>query len=232
MSLLYHILNALFPRLCFNCNKIVKKEEPFLCAGCFSKILIYQKPFCAICHARLANNKKICHKNAQYILTAATAYEDLIKKLIWNLKYNKKLTAAEPLKKITEVYFNNLTNLTSPVELIIPIPLHPTKERQRGFNQSVLIAKTIAKKLNLPIIENCLIKIKNTSPQMELKNREERAKNIWQSFIIKNPADITGKNILLVDDVTTTGSTFVEAAKTLKSAGAKKIIAFAIAKVG
>lgn len=236
MFKLYHkLLDVLFPRLCFNCGIKVSKNEPLLCNKCFSKIPIFQTLFCAVCHARLPDSKKLCHKDAQYILAAATAYEGLVKKLIWDLKYNKKLAAAEPLKKIAEIYFNNLIEPISPIgqiNLICPIPLHSKKERQRGFNQSTLITKAIAEKFNLPFVSNCLLKIKNTPPQMELKNFEQRTKNTSGSFTVKNMADIAGKTILLVDDVTTTGSTLHEAAKILKAAGAKKIIAFAIAKVG
>jgi len=235
MSLLYHILNAIFPRLCFGCNKIVKKEDPFLCAECFSKIPIYQTLFCGLCYARMPDNKKICHKNSLYILGSATQYAHPVKKLIWELKYNKKIAAAKPLKKIVETYLDKL-QLISPIgqisPIVIPIPLHPVKERQRGFNQSELIAETVSEKLNLPLVKNCLLKNKNTLPQMELDSREKREKNIVGSFSIKNPNLIVKKNILLIDDIVTSGSTLREAAKILKSAGAKKIIAITAAKAG
>ena len=236
MSLLYHILNAIFPRLCFNCDKIVKKEESFLCAECFAKIPIYSTLFCCLFRARLPENKKICHKNSLYVLGSATKYADPIKKIIWELKYNKKTAAAKPLKMIMETYLNKLQliELISPIgrisPIVIPLPLHPTKERQRGFNQSKLIAETASAKLNLPLVKNCLLKNKNTLPQMELKNLEQRTKNVVNSFFVKNPELIKGKIIVLVDDIVTSGSTLTEAAKTLKSSGAKKIIAITIAK--
>lgn len=248
MLKVYHkLLDILFPRLCFGCGQAVFQKDALLCGSCFSKIPIYQTLFCAVCHARLPDGKKFCHKDAQYILAAATNYEDPVKKLIWELKYNKKLAALEPLTKIAEIYFDNLVRPTPTpegrgsdfrlfsrnvgVDLILPIPLHPKKERQRGFNQSALIAKAIAEKLKLPLAENLLIKIKNTLPQMAIQDRKQREENIVGTLLVKNPAEIAGKNILVVDDVTTTGSTFREVASVLKSAGAKKIIAFAIAKV-
>lgn len=230
MSLLYHILNALFPRLCFNCGNIIKKDGPLLCAQCFSKITIYQTLFCSVCNARLPENKKICHKNSLYILGSITRYADPVKKLIWKLKYNKKVLAAEPLKKIITAYLDNFNLEIFKNFNIVPIPLHPQKEKERGFNQTLIIAKIIQERINIPILENILIKNKNTLPQMKLKNFKQRTENITDSFIIKNSQNIAGKNILLVDDVTTTGSTLIEASKTLKSAGAKKIIAITIAK--
>ena len=84
----------------------------------------------------------------------------------------------------------------------------------------------------MPLVKNCLLKNKNALPQMEIENREERTKNIADSFFVKNPELIKRKNILLIDDIVTSGSTLREAAKILKSAGAKKIIAITAAKAG
>lgn len=113
--------------------------------------------------------------------------------------------------------------------LVAPIPLHPKKERQRGFNQSKLIAEFLTDKLNLEFCD-ALKRIKNTEPQAKIKDPEKRMKNINGCFEIKNPEKIQGKNILLVDDVFTSGSTISEAVKILKINGASKIIAVVLAK--
>lgn len=113
--------------------------------------------------------------------------------------------------------------------IIIPIPLHSGRKRQRGFNQAELLGQFIAKDMNLEFCDT-LKRIKNNKPQAKMKNHEERAKNIAGCFKIKNPEIVRGKNILLIDDVYTSGATMNEAAKILKENGARKIIAVVLAK--
>ncbi|MDP3014862.1 MAG: phosphoribosyltransferase family protein [bacterium] len=113
--------------------------------------------------------------------------------------------------------------------LIVPIPLHPGRERERGFNQAKLLAEITARHFNLPLIDG-LKRIKNNKPQAKLKDFEKRIKNISGCFEIKNPNFIKGKNIILVDDVFTSGATINEAVRILKKNCAGKIIAMVIAK--
>ena len=113
--------------------------------------------------------------------------------------------------------------------IVVPIPLHYRRERQRGFNQSKLLADEISKKFNIQVVE-CLKRIKNNDPQAKLKSNNEREKNISGCFKIINPEMIKNKNILLVDDVFTTGATINEAVKILKENSARRIIAIVVAK--
>lgn len=113
---------------------------------------------------------------------------------------------------------------------IIPVPLHVNRQRKRGFNQSLLLANIISKRTGLPLIEGELQKLKSTVPQAETKNRQERTHNLTHCFSVTHPELIAGKKILLVDDVCTSGATLIEAARTLKHAGAREIIGFVMAK--
>ena len=113
--------------------------------------------------------------------------------------------------------------------VLIPVPLDKKKLKSRGYNQSEELAKELSEVLQIPMISDNLIKIKNTKPQMELK-KEEREKNLGKAFKIKNSQTLLGKKIFLVDDVYTTGSTMDECAKTLKEAGAKQVWGIAIAR--
>ena len=109
--------------------------------------------------------------------------------------------------------------------LIIPIPLHPLREKERGFNQSLFIAQTLGNR-----IENSVLKrIKDTPQLARAQSREERFRQIKGAFYLAKPDIIKGKNILLVDDVATTGATIAEAARMLKEGGAKKIYAAVVA---
>lgn len=112
---------------------------------------------------------------------------------------------------------------------MIPVPIHNDRKRKRGYNQSELIAKEIGKKLDIPVISNCLVKIKNVVPQSTL-NKEQRKQNIKGVYQVKKEETIKGKRIVLVDDIFTTGSTLEECSKMLKQAGASKIGIFTIAK--
>ncbi len=194
-------------------------------------IRLHDTLFCPRCRARLANNKMICHKDSQFLLAAATQYEDPIKSLIWHLKYRNRATLSEPLSKLA---INYLDKLSLPIAhfITIPIPLSEARQRERGYNQAELIAKIIAGRYGLPIETSALIRQRHGKPQAEIKGWDERKKNIAGSFGILHPELIKDKNILLVDDVFTSGATIAEAAHQLKDFGAKKIIALVIAKAG
>lgn len=152
------------------------------------------------------------------------------------LKYKRIKTALNPLTEIMGSYLEKvISNLSLVISnsVIVPIPLHSKKERERGFNQAVLIAGVLHECLDVgcPKVEiGVLTKTKNTKSQTDLKNYEERTRNIEGCFALKYPEKISGKNILLVDDVFTSGATMKEAVKVLKRAGARKIIGFVIAK--
>jgi ComF family protein len=111
----------------------------------------------------------------------------------------------------------------------VPVPLHWKKKQERGFNQSELMAKKICRKLSLPISINNLHRVKNTLSQTQL-SRLQRQKNVNDAFKVKNPDLFLEKNVLLVDDVLTTGITASECARNLKNAGAKKVYLLALAR--
>lgn len=118
--------------------------------------------------------------------------------------------------------------------LLIPIPLSPKRYRERGYNQAELICKELIKldnKINFTLENNILIKPQDTEHQARIRNRSERLKNIIGSFAIRDGKEheIQNRNIILIDDILTTGATLAEAKKVLKKAGARKIVAFTIA---
>jgi ComF family protein len=245
-------LNLIFPPLCLNCQKFLppnKKsdgsdaKQQYLCANCLKLIKINNTLFCPICQARLANNKKICShyyktsyinssaspKSFYYLLGAASNYDnEIIQKLIHYLKYKSFSQIASLLGQILIDYYKNC-NLPRKNFIIIPIPLYWHRERRRGFNQSKLLAQIISRTFNLPL-EEPLIRIKNTNPQAYINNYHERRKNVTNCFIIKNKNAVRNKNIILVDDVFTSGATAEEAVKILKENGARKIIVLVAAK--
>ncbi len=210
-------LNILFPPICFGCRKYNKN---YLCENCWQKINI---------------NRTLFFPDGpfQYTLAAATDYKsEALQNLIRDLKYDFLTSAMEPIKKIIDVYFKNLEIKQFSNFVIIPIPLSKKRYRKRGFNQAELIANYIADKFSLPIAKDILIKIKDSPKQSEAKDWQERLKNIDGCFSVTNPEKIKNKNIILVDDVYTSGATVNEAIRVLKLAGVEKVLVFTIAKAG
>ncbi|MEK7193903.1 MAG: ComF family protein [Patescibacteria group bacterium] len=226
------LLDVLFPPLCLNCRENLDDRNNLICQNCLGLIQFNNTLFCPVCRARLAENKKICHFDSQYLLAAAGNYDDtVLQNLIHYFKYRSFQNLAPILGEILVKYLNllNLKSLNPKSFIIIPVPLHSKRQRERGFNQAKLLAEIIAKKLNLETSE-ALERIKPTKPQVKLKDTEERRKNVADCFTIKNPELIRDKNIILVDDVFTSGATMDEAVKIIKKNGAKRIITLVLAK--
>lgn len=223
-------LDILFPPLCLICAQWTGDKEKILCADCNSRIEIENTLTCPICRARMAENVKMCHPRASFRLAGATRYNnELARQLIYQLKFGKKTAAGRALADLLASHIKSL-NINLSTFSVIPVPLHPSRRRQRGFNQAEVIAENLAKKMGLSLLNNVLIRVKATKAQAGIKNSEERRKNLENSFAAPYPALIANKNILLIDDVFTSGATINEAVKILKEAGAKKIIAAVAAK--
>ncbi len=119
--------------------------------------------------------------------------------------------------------------LVSNVDMIMPVPLHAKRLRQRGFNQALLLAHRMSERHGLPLVYDNLIRQRSTRPQVELKG-DERIKNVKGAFTLRQPGKVEEKNIILVDDVFTTGATMNECAQVLKQAGATHVTAFTLAR--
>lgn len=227
------VFDVLYPPICIICEKSLdeKEKNQRICDNCLNSVPLNNTFFCPECRARLPDNQKICHKDTQFLLAAATSYNnELVQKLIWDLKYNRRTITAYPLVELLNNYLTSL-NFSLKDYRILPIPLSKSRERERGFNQTKEIAKLLSLKAGAGIIDGALIRIKDTKPQTEMPDWNERKVNIARCFKIKKLELIEGQKIILLDDVFTSGATMNEASKTLKMSGAKKIIGLVVAKV-
>ncbi|MBP6858037.1 MAG: ComF family protein [Candidatus Pacebacteria bacterium] len=157
----------------------------------------------------------------------------LVSEAIWNLKYKHKGQEAKLLTKnasvlLSEIIAEHLQSDTPSNIVLVPVPQYRKKTETRGFNQSTLIAKWFASEIPNSKVQEVLIKNKETVPQSHLSDRKMRLKNIANTMVVKNKVD-RDKIYIVVDDVTTTGATFLEATRALKSAGAKNILCIALA---
>ena len=151
-------------------------------------------------------------------------YKGPLRKAINLLKYHNMKRLSKPLSEI-------ILQMDIPqADAVMPVPLYNDRLRQREFNQSALLAKYTAKKAGISLLVNCLVKVKDTLPQVGLDSRERR-RNIRNTFGVENRELIKGKDILLVDDVITTGATVRECSRMLKKAGAGNIYVMALAHV-
>lgn len=215
MWFLNTILDTLFPVYCLSCQK----RGEFLCLKCISESPTAER------------------ESERWIYPLFDYRHPPIKKALWLLKYNHKKKLADIfgmamygviLEELADLKL--MDNFYDP--LLIPIPLSKQRYRERGYNQAELICKELIKldkNKNFQLETNVLIKHHETIHQARIKNRAERLKNLSGSFSIKTPEKIKNRNIILIDDITTTGATLNEARKTLKKAGARKIIAFTVA---
>ncbi len=215
MQFLNTILDLIFPVRCISCNK----SGVLLCEKC------------------LAGSPPSERESVKWIFPIYDYRHPAIKKAIWLLKYNGKRGLAKIfaecmygriIEELSELSL--MENFRNPI--LIPIPLSAKRQRERGFNQSELICNNLIaldKNQNFILEKNVLIKPKDSEHQARIEDRRKRLLNIIGSFSVKNPELIKGRNIILIDDVITTGATLSEARKTLKLHGAKKVIAFTVA---
>lgn len=191
---------------CQDCGQ----EGSYLCPGCKTKLLAPPP---------LGKN----------FLVAASYEESPIQRLLWNFKYNSVAEIAPVLGELLIDYIRAHSLLFELRDcLVVPVPLHQRRQRARGFNQAGLLAQNVCQKLALqyaPILK----RTKNTKSQVELK-RQKRLLNVQGVFALCSPTDLSGKKILLIDDVAATGATLGECAKVLQSAGAAKIWKLVVAR--
>ncbi|MEW6542646.1 MAG: ComF family protein [Nitrospirota bacterium] len=148
-----------------------------------------------------------------------------LREAIHLLKYRGKVALAATLGDLMGTAMDQLPAF----DLLVPVPLHPTRLKEREFNQSLLLADRLNRRLRLPLSYDNLLRVRRTDPQTEL-TRSARLKNLRRAFAVRRPGDIEGKRILLVDDVLTTGTTVNECAKALRRAGAADVYVYTLAR--
>ena len=223
LSKIYNFaLDILFPSICISCkNHVSADDNGPICPECLSGVRIRRVP--AI-NSDLVAVFSICDYN-----------DSVVKELVHAFKYDKILSIEKTFGKLIENFFDGIAIekiVDANNALVVPVPLHAQKHRKRGFNQSEIIASLVSKQTRIPLNAGVIRRIKNTKPQMSLRNEKEREENIKGAFAsqIEDHEILKDKDIILVDDVYTSGNTTREAAKVLRKLGAKQILIFVIAR--
>ena len=212
-------LDLLFPQRCVGCGR----EGDYICYSCRQLLSPIMPPVCPTC-GRPQPGGMLCPGCVSWPaeidgIRSPFVFGGVMRQAIHELKYRNLRALAAPLAELLHDYF-----MAHPVpgEVLVPVPLHRTRLRERGYNQSLLIARGLGKLTGLPIVDDCLVRQQPTFPQARTVSVSERQSNVAGAFACCN-VSLQGKQVLLIDDVAASGSTLNACAVALKSAGAASV---------
>ncbi len=242
MDLFRQFIDLIYPPRCPVCRTFlnhdrvrIDQKEILLCPDCFEALIRIPSPACLICGEPFASGSEdhwceACLRKRPFFekTRAPYLYEGDLMTAIHQFKYGGKSHLADTLGPLLASFaLTWLTDLTSPT--VVPIPLHPKRLRERGFNQSQLLARYVSRALDAELDFLSLGRIRYTRPQTGLK-RDERRKNVKGAFEVSDGKALKGRILILVDDVATTANTLNECARILKRAGAEKVFGLVLAR--
>ncbi len=237
-SIFRWFLDFIFPPICPICQTLLGEGEKGLivCPDCQKGIRPVRSPYCPRCGLPFSSRDEEAHlcghclKEKRYFEVHRTCglYEGALKEAIHRFKYQGEFSLVRFFGDFMHPPFQILTQ-EHPVDVIVPVPLHIRRLRERGFNQALLLARELSKRTGVPYQERALEKIKDTPFQITLKGKERR-KNVKGGFSVAQKEAIAGKSIVLVDDVYTTGATVNECSHTLLTGGAERVAVLTVAR--
>lgn len=242
-ELLAVLLHLLFPTPCQICQApLDARRRHLLCGRCWDKIRPPKDPLCPRCGLPLPSPHALtfspdhlcgtCREQKAYFSFARAAglYEEegVLRKAILLFKYGKKAALGHHLGRLMAEASYGRVEVTS-YDCLVPVPLSPEREKERGFNQSLILAEALGGRFGVPVERKALVRVRPTGPQEG--SRKAREENVRGAFAVIRPEQVAGKRILLIDDVYTTGATVNECAKVLMKAGAQKVAVYTLARV-
>ena len=232
------VVLLIYPPTCAGCNIPLDSERsgPF-CGACLKTLELVSEPYCPICGNPYSTEGPTPHLcgdclGGVHLFDRARAsgfYRGLLREVIHRFKYGGQTFLARPLARTLATSAKELTRLHN-IDLVVPVPLHPKRLIQRGFNQASLLARHLGSALKISVDYASLRRSRWTEPQTGL-TRRQRALNVKGAFNLIRPEKIQAKNILLVDDVFTTGETVNQCVRALKKdGGAKEVVVLTVAR--
>ena len=225
------IINIFFPRVCPICGKIISGGED-ICRQCEKNISIIREPKCQKCGKPMRGADKIycrdCQERERAFDRGIAVFEHKgkIKESIYRFKYdNNRNNVAYYGRTAIAIYARQIREWK--IDAIVPVPIHKKRERKRGYNQASVFAEELARRTGIALKKNIIIRKKNTMPQKDL-NREMRTQNLKYAFAVDCGKIKEIENVLLVDDIFTTGSTAEACSRILKKAGVKHVYVLCI----
>ena len=234
-DLLEAAVSLLYPSVCTICGRSVGAGE-YLCDQCEAKTVRIVAPFCQKCSEPFegaitsAFTCANCAHRTIYFDAAVAAYRGrgIVRQVIHEFKYGRKIHLRHLVARWLHAALDDERLCGRRFDVIVPVPLHPARQRERGFNQASVLAELLSAQTSIPA-KPVLERIRYTTTQTAL-DRSERMENLHNAFRLRKNADVRGLRVLLVDDVLTTGSTLNECARLLKRAGALSVHAATAAR--
>ena len=216
------LLDLLFPLRCIGCGK----EGSLLCPDCCQSMLRIEEPFCHRCGKPLHTGESHSHIAGLNIdgIRSVFYYEGITREAILAFKYKNLKAMGAPLGRFLAEKLSELPAC----DAIVPVPLHYRRLRQRGYNQSSLLAREVARVSGLALVEDSLVRQRNTPPQARSSSSEERQANVADAFACRD-RQLQGKRVIILDDVFTTGATLSACAAAVKAAGAASVWGLTVA---
>lgn len=219
------LLDLLFPPRCVSC----RERGSLLCAKCRDEFELVEPPLCPHCGRPMVSDRlcPLCQRDPLQIdgIRSVAYFDGTLREAIHHFKYYNLQDLAIPLGKSTSDYWKKSP---VPAEIIVPVPLHIDRLRERGYNQATLLARELGKSIGLPVSENSLVRVRATRPQVDLK-AQERKENVRDAFRCSNMG-LMEKRVLLIDDVYTTGATLEACSVALRQVGARSVWALTLAR--
>jgi ComF family protein len=241
------LADFVFPAHCLLCNVSLPSESGasgesrpnfLVCQNCWEGLNILPHSFCPVCRNFLDHSQDEsimlrrcprCPESNPVLNRSLGLFDPDYQILIHNFKYRRKTTLGKGLgRRLGEILKKE--SLLEEIDYLIPVPLHPSRQRERGYNQSKILGQGISDMTALPLLDRVLLRKKNTKDQTDL-SPEEREENVRDAFAVRDNSVLKGKGVLLIDDVMTTGATLRECSGVLKQAGARIIIGATLAVV-
>jgi competence protein ComFC len=227
----------LFPSFCRLCSRpLGRPGEKIVCRDCLDRLVPRRGPVCLCCGRFFegAGEDHFCARcldrpPAFSVHRSCGRYDGVLKDLILLFKYRKYSVLSRPLAAYAAASLGADEALWQGADFLVPVPLHGKRKRERGFNQSELLARDLAGRMGLKVLERCLVKVRNVPPQTTLESAG-REENVRGAYDVRNAARVEGKTLVLVDDVFTTGSTLRECGRALRLAGAGDVRALTLAQ--
>jgi ComF family protein len=227
--LLKSLADFIYPPICYGCD--VEMEEGLVCEGCRLALFTHELAVCPKCGRPCTRTADTCGQcKTPFSLSRVRAlglYVPPFDKLVQAFKYSGKTKVGE-LLGLGLAALVQQDEVLSAAGAVCPVPLHPARLRERGFNQSLLLAAAISMSTRIPLVES-LTRTRYTPTQTTKTTPEKRLKNVAGAFRLKSGAIVEGKKILLVDDVMTTGATLDQAAQALLKGGAASVLGAVVA---
>ncbi len=219
------ILDLLYPARCPVCHGVIQGKS-LVCPSCKKKLHYIKEPKCKKCGKELdKQEQEYCIDCQRFSHSfdkgeAVFVYDPVMKRSISMFKYHNRREYARFYAREMESHCRGFIERCAP-DVIMPVPVHPIKRRQRGFNQAELVAKELGKMLQIPVVTDYLVRIEKTTPQKEL-TRQQRKANLRKAFAVRKKG-VSYKRVLLIDDIYTTGSTLDALSELLKENHSKNV---------